>query len=76
MTERILEQLARDLDRLRLSNSLTQKALYEATSPRVSEGTISRILRARDCRISTLSRVGDALGVEVRVVFRRKTASN
>lgn len=66
----LLAQVATDLDRLMCARSLTQKALYQSAG--VGEGTVSRLLRARDCRVSTLVQVGAALGVEVQILFRLK----
>jgi len=63
----LLCQIASDLDRLMSARSLDQKSLHQMA--RVGEGTVSRLLRARDFRLSTLVRVGLALGVTVRVTF-------
>jgi transcriptional regulator with XRE-family HTH domain len=64
----VLEQLAADLDALMTARGLTQDAVHRRAH--VGENTVSRILRARDCRVSTLVRVGQSLGVDVCIVLR------
>jgi transcriptional regulator with XRE-family HTH domain len=64
----VLEQLAADLDALMSARGLTQEAVHRRA--RVGENTISRLLRARDCRVSTLVRIGQSLGVDVCIVLR------
>ena len=71
MTDRdaLLAQLATDLDALMTANSLTQKSVYLAAG--LNPRTVNRVLRAYDCRVSTLATVGQALGYRVRIVFER-----
>lgn len=64
----LLCRLATDLDRLMSANSLTQADLHRVGG--VAEGTVSRVLRARDVRVTTLVRLAAAVGRRVEIVFR------
>lgn len=66
----VLEQVAADLDRLLCARSLTQKAAYQAAG--IGENTLNRLLRAHDARVTTLVRLAESLGCEVRVTFHVK----
>lgn len=69
-TEAVLEAIAADLDRLLCARSLTQKAAYQAAG--IGENTLNRLLRAHDARVTTLVRLAESLGCEVRVTFHVK----
>lgn len=69
---RLLEHIAGELDRLMTARSLTQSAVYRQSHGRVSQFTMSRILRARNVRLTTLFDVADALGVRVQVTFHEE----
>lgn len=67
MTEDILESLACQLDRTMRRQRLRQHVLAERTG--LSRMTVSRVLRARDTRISTIATIANALGVQVQITL-------
>ena len=70
--DELLGRIATELDAaMRCSSLTTQTQLYRAAG--VSEVTVSRILRARDHRVSTLGALATALGLEVRITLAKKS---
>lgn len=68
----LLAQLATDLDRLMCARSLTQSDVYRQSHGRVTQTTISRMLQARNVRLSTLLAVADAMGVRLSITFHEE----
>jgi len=67
--EVVLEWIACELDRLMAEEHLSQDALRKRA--KLAEGTVSRILRARNSRVSTVVDVFQALGYRIVIGLER-----
>lgn len=67
MTDDTLESITAQLDRLMRRQRLTQKRVAERSG--LAPNTISRVLRARDTRISTLIQIASTIGAGVQITL-------
>lgn len=63
----VLERLAAELEQRMAEQSLNQSMLYVRTGGQVHRDTISNILRAHDCKVSTLAQLAEALGCRISI---------